>query len=96
MSLTDLIFHLLRLIHLPHLPPNHSKWECKYHVVYIPKCRRRTSYAQLRRNRGEVIRRLSGTEGMHDRGRAFIADHVHRTISVRRNTPWRGGRLALM
>jgi putative transposase len=31
---------------------NHSKWECKYHVVFIPKCRRRTLYLQLRRYLG--------------------------------------------
>ena len=34
---------------------NHSKWECKYHVVFIPKCRRKTLYAQLRRYLGEVF-----------------------------------------
>jgi putative transposase len=27
---------------------NHSKWECKYHIVFIPKCRRKTLYVQLR------------------------------------------------
>jgi putative transposase len=31
---------------------SHSKWECKYHVVFIPKCRRRTLYEQLRRHLG--------------------------------------------
>lgn len=29
---------------------SHSKWECKYHVVFIPKCRRRTLYEQLRQH----------------------------------------------
>jgi putative transposase len=43
---------------------NHSKWECKYHVVFIPKCRRKTLYAQLRRHLGEVFRRLA--LGAHD------------------------------
>ena len=28
---------------------NHTKWECKYHVVFIPKCRRKTLYKELRR-----------------------------------------------
>ena len=31
---------------------SHSKWECKYHVVFIPKCRRKTLYGQLRRYLG--------------------------------------------
>ena len=38
---------------------SHSKWECKYHVVFIPKCRRKTLYNELRRHLGEVFRRLA-------------------------------------
>lgn len=38
---------------------SHSKWGCKYHVVFIPKCRRKTSYGELRRHLGEVLRRLA-------------------------------------
>jgi putative transposase len=35
---------------------SHSKWQCKYHVVFIPKCRRKTLYAELRRHLGEAFR----------------------------------------
>ena len=38
---------------------SHTKWDCKYHVIFIPKCRRRTLYEQLRRHLGEVFRRLA-------------------------------------
>ena len=38
---------------------SHSKWECKYHVVFIPKCRRKTLYEQLRPHLGEVFRKLA-------------------------------------
>ncbi|HVC59878.1 MAG TPA: transposase, partial [Acetobacteraceae bacterium] len=38
---------------------NHSRWEYKYHVVFIPKCRRKTLYVQLRRYLGEVFRKLA-------------------------------------
>ena len=38
---------------------NHTKWECKYHVVFIPKCRRGTLYGELRGRLGEVFRRLA-------------------------------------
>ena len=38
---------------------SHSKWECKYHVVFIPKCRRKTLYEQLRRYLGELFRKLA-------------------------------------
>lgn len=33
---------------------SHSKWDCKYHVVFIPKCRRKTLYGELRQHLGEV------------------------------------------
>ena len=38
---------------------NHSKWECKYHAIFIPKCRRKTLYKELRQHLGEVFRRLA-------------------------------------
>ena len=38
---------------------SHSRWECKYHVVFIPKCRRKALYASLRRHLGEVFRQLA-------------------------------------
>jgi len=38
---------------------SHTKWECKYHVVFIPKCRRKVLYAELRPYLGEVFRKLA-------------------------------------
>ena len=38
---------------------SHTRWECKYHVVFIPKCRRKTLYGELRRHLGEVFRKLA-------------------------------------
>jgi putative transposase len=40
---------------------NHSKWECKYHVVFIPKCRRKTLYVQLR----QVVGFIKGKSAIH-------------------------------
>ena len=37
---------------------SHGKWECKYHVVFIPKCRRKTLYGELRPHLGDVFRKL--------------------------------------
>ena len=34
---------------------SHTKWECKYHVVFIPKCRRRTLYLELRKHLGKCF-----------------------------------------
>ena len=41
---------------------NHSKWACQYHVVFIPKYRKKAIYGELRRYLGEVLRRLGGSE----------------------------------
>ena len=49
---------------------SHSKWECKYHVVFIPKRRRKTLYGGLRKHLGEVFHRLAGQKGEPDRRRA--------------------------
>jgi putative transposase len=43
---------------------SHTTWDCKYHVGFIPKCRRKTLYLELRRHLGEVFRRLA--EGVED------------------------------
>jgi len=61
---------------------SHSKWECKYHVVFIPKCRRRTLYVQLRTHLGEVFRKLAAQkEGRIGEGH-LMSDHVHMMISI--------------
>ena len=38
---------------------NHTKWDCKYHIVFIPKCRRKVLYGKLRRELGPVFRELA-------------------------------------
>ena len=38
---------------------SHTIWDCKFHVVFIPKCRRKTLYAELRRHLGEVFHKLA-------------------------------------
>ena len=61
---------------------NHSKWECKYHVVFIPKCRRKTLYAQLRRHLGEVFRGLAEQKESKIEEGHLMPDHVHMMISI--------------
>src|SRR6266446_5709011 len=56
---------------------SHSKWECKYHVVFIPKCRRRTLYVELRRHLGEVFRRLAEQKESRIEDGHLMSDHVH-------------------
>ncbi len=60
----------------------HTEWECKYHVIFIPKYRRRVLYGQLRRRLGEVFRRLARQkESEIEEGRMMV-DHVHMMISI--------------
>ena len=61
---------------------NHSKWDCKYHVVFIPKCRRKTLYAGLRPHLGEVFRRLAGQKESRIEEGHLMLDHVHMMISI--------------
>ena len=60
----------------------HSKWECKYHVVFIPKCRRRSLYEQLRRHLGEVFRNLADQKESRILEGHLMPDHVHMLISI--------------
>ena len=61
---------------------SHSKWECKYHVVFIPKCRRRTLYEQLRRDLGEVFRTLAEHKESRIEEGHLMLDHVHMLIAI--------------
>src|SRR5450756_623753 len=61
---------------------NHTKWDCKYHVVFIPKNRRNVLYGQLRVHLGDVFRTLAQhKESQIDEGH-MMADHVHMMISI--------------
>ncbi len=61
---------------------NHSKWECKYHVVFIPKCRRRALYGMLRKNIGPVIRELARQKECRIEEGHVTTDHVHMMLSI--------------
>jgi putative transposase len=59
-----------------------SKWECKYHVVFIPKCRRRTLYEQLRRDLGEVFRTLAEHKESRIEEGHLMLDHVDMLVAI--------------
>jgi putative transposase len=61
---------------------NHTKWECKYHVVFIPKCRRKTLYVQLRQYLGDVFRRLAEQKESRIEEGHLMPDHVHMMIAI--------------
>ncbi len=61
---------------------NHSKWECKYHVVFIPKYRRKALYAELRRHLGGVFRALTQQKESAVEEGHLMSDHVHMLLSI--------------
>ena len=61
---------------------NHSVWDCKYHVVFIPKCRRKTLYGELRQYLGEVFRRLAQQKESRIQEGHLLSDHVHMLIAI--------------
>ena len=61
---------------------SHTKWECKYHVVFIPKCRRRTLYGQLRKHLGDVLRELARQKESRIEEGHLMPDHVHMMLAI--------------
>jgi putative transposase len=60
----------------------HTKWECKYHVVFIPKCRRKILYGKLRRHLGEIFKELASQKECQIEEGHLKVDHVPMLISV--------------
>ena len=61
---------------------SHSRWECKYHVVFIPKYRKKVIFGQLRKELGEVMRRLAERKESQIEEGHLMPDHVHMMISI--------------
>ena len=61
---------------------SHTKWECKYHVVFIPKYRRKVLYGRLRQYLGEVFRELARHKESRIEEGHLQPDHVHMLLSI--------------
>ena len=61
---------------------NHSKWACQYHVVFIPKYRKKAIYGSLRRHLGQVLRELARQRESDVEEGHLLADHVHMMVSI--------------
>lgn len=60
----------------------HTRWECKYHVVFIPKYRRKAIYGWIRKELGPIFRELAGQkEAIVEEGH-LKSDHVHMLLSI--------------
>ena len=61
---------------------NHTQWECKYHVIFIPKCRRKILFGAIRRDLGEVFRKLAAQKESKVEEGYIMRDHVHMMLSI--------------
>lgn len=61
---------------------NHTKWDCKYHIVFIPKRRKKLLYGQIRKNLGVIFRELAEQKESEILEGHLLIDHVHMCISI--------------
>ena len=60
----------------------HTVWECKYHIVWVPKRRRKVIFGKLRREIGTIIRKLCKYKGIELMEGNTGADHIHILVSI--------------
>ena len=61
---------------------SHTTWDCKYHVVIIPKCRKQRIFGALRRYLGEIFHELAGQKESRIVEGHLMPDHVHMCIEI--------------
>ena len=61
---------------------SHTRWECKYHIVWIPKCRKKALYMELRKYLGKVFRDLALRKESQIVEGHLRLDHVHVLVSI--------------
>ena len=60
----------------------HTKWDCKYHVVFIPKRRKKMIFAAIRKHVGDILRELAEQKECQIVEGHLMLDHVHICISI--------------
>jgi putative transposase len=61
---------------------SHTRWDCKYHVVFIPKRRKKKMFGVLRRHLGGIFRELAGHKEVQVLEGHLMPDHVHMCLSI--------------
>ena len=60
----------------------HTKWECKYHIVFAPKYRRQIMYGKIKQDIGQMIRKLCQYKGIEIHEAEAYKDHIHMLVSI--------------
>ena len=61
---------------------SHTRWKCQYHIVFIPKYRKKILYGQLRQDVREIIKTLCKYKNIEIISGAVCTDHVHLSVSI--------------
>lgn len=61
---------------------SHTKWECKYHIVWLPKYRKKALFVELRKYLGEILRELAKQKECEVLEGHLMLDHVHVLLSI--------------
>ena len=61
---------------------SHTRWNCKYHIVFIPKYRRKEIYGKLRQDIGQIIRQLCDYKGVEIMEAHAMPDHIHMLVRI--------------
>lgn len=61
---------------------SHSKWRCKYHIVFAPKYRRQAVYGEIKADIGAILRKLCEQRGVEIIEAQACVDHIHMMVSI--------------
>jgi putative transposase len=61
---------------------SHVRWECKYHIVIVPKYRKKVLYGRVRRKVGEILRELCRQRGVEFVEGSLSSDHIHMCLNI--------------
>ena len=61
---------------------SHSKWRCKYHIVFAPKYRRQAIYGDIRKDIGVILRKLCEQKKVERVEAELCSDHIHMLVSI--------------
>lgn len=60
----------------------HVKWECKYHIIIVPKYRKKILYGQIRQRTGQILRSLAKQKEVEIIEGNACVDHIHMVLSI--------------
>ena len=61
---------------------SHTRWNCKYHIVFVPKYRRKEIYGKLRSDIGQILRQLCAYKGVEIMEAHAMPDHIHMLVRI--------------